>query len=1268
MAREGKVIVKILKDICQELPFFGHSHQRSKVTIVKPCENNLKKLECNLTFQQNSITQDNRVNFVLNADGTKGVESGTPIKYIVKRFDDDVLAKEEVVLQDNFGWAFQEVLWGDKIPRGKRVKYVFRLEAGKEFCEKELEYNKPATAICGENSLTKEEETNDYIKFRYKTYVSNFEDNLVRHLYKSIDGVNWSECPFTEENVHIADGSHVELLYTVQKSSLQGETHFKASVDVMTKGQLELTCETGTIELNPSIPDIKCSLNVSASKQEQPSGVLYYVNVSHGQYDVFPAHSFKMYLETFVDGVSKGKELIYENQTTGELEDNIQKEVFIDGNNFKKVIFKVTIELTNGTICEHNQTVFNFYCGNTTFRKENGVLGTNLIATITSNLEEENPAKEYYLYGKNSNSNWENIPIQPTVNGNDLIFANVPEKDTYKLTINYIFITNDVGGTATETCSTDWENQKQPPVCNNISITQKAPQGAGSYKMDITANVTLNDYTENFKLKIFTRSKNSVDYTLKSELDKPIGTTITETDFYDSSLSYEGYYLKAELWNHDNTVNYCNTDEQLIPKDIADNINHSYNISWYGFNGNSYQADFLRSVTLRMNYSSSATPVKNGIPNISSIDIYDGDSILANVDNQQVNEISNSIKNSNDINISDMLLLERVKLRNITEVKTYNIKLRINYSDGSYKETNVLEKINLLDKDKPFINVDIDWQDYGITEESLKLNHSKQYVHRQVEEVEPVLFKIIVSNNSLINYGKFIIIPDWINTINEIDNLPQEMSFTIDSSVSKIERTTQIMRRSQYVYRDKNNSDELAGEYNIKARIFLYEERYKALENKACLRDNGCFGYTSPSNGLSYNEKPKVKNTVQNKLTTVYENLYVVDGGQQYKSYYNSGRKNELDFRFDFSNMISGADTDTIVMRDFKVIFGNSHSGDIQTINMKEWKNGKMTDAFDRVYEGHIDYTNQSTENLLSGIVYYIKLVGDFILNSDGETQSLNHIVSTAYVQNEKNLLIWDKRYNEGIREQGDIIVALSEVGLSGQMKYRGELTFYQNMKNFLEANLKTLVNNNISIPNMTGDENLNKVLHVNTNTYRGDTNRSWYYSQSVLGENIMRGTISFDNQQNVEALNRLKLYVLQQELEFPEVRFNGTESELQVYCATGIDETTKKINCTLPDKINISKFNTNSPGSTIKLYLNNNISDTDRCYRINDLPYIEVSGTTTEISINDLQIDCRYFVPEATGTRAKSTDYFRVSYYNTLYNRVLSSENFNITIYKDKQ
>ena len=526
MAREGKVIVKILKDICQELPFFGHSHQRSKVTIVKPCDNNLKKLECNLTFQQNSITQDNRANFVLNADGTKGVESGTPIKYIVKRFDDDVLAKEEVVLQDNFGWAFQEVLWSDKIPRGKRVKYVFRLEAGEESCEKELEYNKPATAICGENSLTKEEETNDYIKFRYKTYVSNFEDNLVRHLYKSTDGVNWSECPFTEENVHISDGSHVEVIYTVQKSSLQGETHFKASVNVMTKGQLELTCETGTIELNPNISDIKCSIGIYTSKQQQPSGTLYYVNISHGQSDVFPAHSFKMYLETIVDGISKGKELIYENATTGELQNSIQKEVLIDNGYFRVVNFKVTIELTNGTICEHTQTVLNFVCGNANFRKESSTIGTNLIVNVTNSLDSENPSKEFYLYGKNNDSNWETINVQSTENGDEITYLNVPEKDNYKLTVNYYFTTNNNGGTITEVCSYDWENQRQPPVQPLTGEVSLGIEWQNPEDMKDISN-TQND------IKLFLKGMSSETYYVKDFFDKFTEMSIIQYNYND---------------------------------------------------------------------------------------------------------------------------------------------------------------------------------------------------------------------------------------------------------------------------------------------------------------------------------------------------------------------------------------------------------------------------------------------------------------------------------------------------------------------------------------------------------------------------------------------------------------------------------------------------------------------------------------------------------------------------------------------------------------
>lgn len=469
MAREGKVIIKILKDICQELPFFGHSHQRSKVTIVKPCDNNLKKLECNLTFQQNAITQDNRANFVFNADGTKGVESGTPIKYIVKRFDDDVLAKEEVVLQDNFGWAFQEVLWQDKIPRGKRVKYVFRLEVGKEFCEKELEYNKPATAICGENSLTKEEETNEYIKFRYKTYVNNFEDNLVRHLYKSIDGVNWSECPFTEENVHITDGSHIELLYTVQKSSLQGETRFKASVDVMTKGQLELTCETGVNNIGSQIPDFKCSLNIEATKEAmnptEPKAIAL-VKMQTNSIDSYPANSVKYYLETLVDGVSIGKNLVYEHVTNGLLPE-ISKEIDLGSLYFKKAEFIYTVQITNGTECSERYTLLNLLCQESTIVKENNTIKVKL----PSNLDGvEGIVKEVILYYSEDKDSWISTEINPTINGDEYVFSNIDDSKKYFKAESHYRLEN-YGYKNVVECQTDiYENIKET-VSGEITLS-----------------------------------------------------------------------------------------------------------------------------------------------------------------------------------------------------------------------------------------------------------------------------------------------------------------------------------------------------------------------------------------------------------------------------------------------------------------------------------------------------------------------------------------------------------------------------------------------------------------------------------------------------------------------------------------------------------------------------------------------------------------------------------------------------------------------------
>ena len=47
MAREGKVIVKILRDVCSPIPYMGHSHERSLVHLLNPCDDvNRKEAQC----------------------------------------------------------------------------------------------------------------------------------------------------------------------------------------------------------------------------------------------------------------------------------------------------------------------------------------------------------------------------------------------------------------------------------------------------------------------------------------------------------------------------------------------------------------------------------------------------------------------------------------------------------------------------------------------------------------------------------------------------------------------------------------------------------------------------------------------------------------------------------------------------------------------------------------------------------------------------------------------------------------------------------------------------------------------------------------------------------------------------------------------------------------------------------------------------------------------------------------------------------------------
>lgn len=107
---------------------------------------------------------------------------------------------------------------------------------------------------------------------------------------------------------------------------------------------------------------------------------------------------------------------------------------------------------------------------------------------------------------------------------------------------------------------------KIEPTCNGIEITTRKTNRDASYKSDITANITLNDYTGTFKLKIFKRISFDLDYTLLKEVDKANNSTITENDVYYFSL-YGNYYLKAELWTSDNTSKLCESSEVLVNKE-----------------------------------------------------------------------------------------------------------------------------------------------------------------------------------------------------------------------------------------------------------------------------------------------------------------------------------------------------------------------------------------------------------------------------------------------------------------------------------------------------------------------------------------------------------------------------------------------------------------------------------------------------------------------------------------------------------------------------
>ena len=70
MAREGKVIVKILRDVCSPIPYMGHSHERSVVHLLNPCSDvNRKDIQCN-TFSFDYYEEGDNLVFKVKDNAT----------------------------------------------------------------------------------------------------------------------------------------------------------------------------------------------------------------------------------------------------------------------------------------------------------------------------------------------------------------------------------------------------------------------------------------------------------------------------------------------------------------------------------------------------------------------------------------------------------------------------------------------------------------------------------------------------------------------------------------------------------------------------------------------------------------------------------------------------------------------------------------------------------------------------------------------------------------------------------------------------------------------------------------------------------------------------------------------------------------------------------------------------------------------------------------------------------------------------------------------
>lgn len=627
MAREGKVIVKILKDVCSPIPYMGHSHERSLVHLLNPCSDiNRKDIQCN-TFSFDYYEEGDNLVF-------KVKDNPTIVGYNVSREftvvywssqDNNYVHTQGDGNGGNFNRSgfFQKE--GDYYVGKVNKDWFLRTFDLKEIAIRiayfDLDNHEEELIYC----YSEKKNSNDYTKNKVFVKCSPF----IVVTNKQHQPTGWSFDAVLQPRATVPANTTTKYFFDytvndvwqgeelVQTNTTGGELHnFTKSIFttqesgiVKVKFKIELPPEVDTggdrtcyfeipVELKDNKPTIHCNPTITYEKELNENYVLYKLklNPNDTSTNFIAGKNVYYFVKSYFDGVNQGESLVYKHDTGGILpiRDNY---IYVHNKTVKKVKIEFRIEYPSDyyevdkRVCDYTiedddvwgQNIENsFNCDRATMSgtpfncDQTYDTGLSSFADIIKNNYEVIP-KVYY--SPDGGTNWEiyeeGSQSLSGGEGTDYVYRGCIQKKFGILRYKFgVELKNKKTGVISDKkCYVEFmleDTVQEQSHCYSITVSEREANEEVKYKGDIYINMYRGyDVLPSYKIKTYYRYYDETDYKELSE------TTIDMTTYVDNTVAYtafvqnprDKYYLKAELIRPDIGYVICETEENLIRKE-----------------------------------------------------------------------------------------------------------------------------------------------------------------------------------------------------------------------------------------------------------------------------------------------------------------------------------------------------------------------------------------------------------------------------------------------------------------------------------------------------------------------------------------------------------------------------------------------------------------------------------------------------------------------------------------------------------------------------